>query len=491
MGGSADLSKALIEIATPESRSPRQVVCYELANERLLQEALASNHPVDQWSLIKSNSDAYGHTLGQHESYDMRVAQGPLLIAWWIGLILLLLPLLLYRVVASIWLGSMLLLSLGIRKIEGIRTTSKTPQPRVDDLHSADCLLGFPMAPWQWSLAASGLHAPIVWLFGLLLNAVALRPHRKKASAFFASRCLLDGAGHLDSDARFWVSARAALVDKQIGFGSYNQHRPIFRCDSLLRKLLASPYWSLNQYASLFNPIQRIEIAIGDSGLCQQSQWLRIGATALVLDWVEQTDDPNTIQLKSVSEATREFARDWMLIRSVPDRFGTDFRAREISRVYLRSIKSWLDKRPDAPREAWEIIELWQMTLNQIDSIPKNQGQPPMLLVGRIDWISKLWLIQQLDENTVWSVKKKIDIRYHELSDQGYYQQLLDKLQLSPLITDREIDKAMRVPPSDSPAWRRGNLIRELSDAQSSLVVGWESASYELEGQAYVARFLR
>jgi proteasome accessory factor A len=131
------------------------------------------------------------------------------------------------------------------------------------------------------------------------------------------------------------------------------------------------------------------------------------------------------------------------------------------------------------------------MTLNQIDSIPKNQGQPPMLLVGRIDWISKLWLIQQLDENTVWSVKKKIDIRYHELSDQGYYQQLLDKLQLSPLITDREIDKAMRVPPSDSPAWRRGNLIRELSDAQSSLVVGWESASYELEGQAYVARFLR
>ena len=27
MGGSADLSTALIEIATPETRSPRQVVC--------------------------------------------------------------------------------------------------------------------------------------------------------------------------------------------------------------------------------------------------------------------------------------------------------------------------------------------------------------------------------------------------------------------------------------------------------------------------------
>lgn len=494
MGGSADLSKALIEIATPETRSPRQVVCYQLANEKLLQAALASNHPADQWSLIKSNSDAYGHTLGQHESYDMRIAQGPWLIAWWGGLVLLLMPLLFYRALASLWLGLMLLLSICIRTIQGVRAKAKTPQPKLEDLQSADCLLGFPMAPWQWILAASGLrrlHSPIVWLFGLLLNAVALRPHRKKASAFLASRCLLDGAGHLDSDARFWVSARAAVVDKQIGFGSYNQHRPIFRCDALLRKLLAGPYWSLNQYASLFKPKQRIEIAIGDSGLCQQSQWLRLGATALVLDWVEQTDEPNVIQLKSVTEATREFARDWMLVRSVPDRLGNDFRAREISRVYLRSLKSWLEKRPDVPREAWEIIELWQMTLNQIDTIPKNQGQPPMLLVGRIDWISKLWLIQQLDKNTDWSVKKKIDIRYHELSDQGYYQQLLDKLQLPPLISDREIDRAMRVPPLDSPAWRRGNLIRELSDAQSNLVIGWESASYELEGEQYTAQFPR
>lgn len=494
MGGSADLSRALIEVATPETRSPRQVVCYQLANERILQDALASKRPVDQWSLIKSNSDAYGHTLGQHESYDMRIAQGPLLVAWWIGLLLLLIPLLIYRAVASLWLGTMLLLSICIRTIRGVRRDSENATPRLDDLQSPDCLLGFPMAPWQWLLAAAGLrrlHSPIVWLFGLLLTAVALRPHRKKASAFLASRCLLDGAGHLDSDSRFWVSARAAVVDQQIGFGSYNQHRPIFRCDPLLRKLLSGPYWNLSQFASLFHPVQRIEIAIGDSGLCQQSQWLRIGATALVLDWVEQTHEPNVIELKSVAEATCEFARDWMLVRSVPDRFGQDFRAREISRVYLRSLKSWLERKADVPREAWEIIELWQMTLNQIDMIPKNQGQPPILLVGRLDWISKLWLIQQMDKSTDWSIKKKIDIRYHELSDQGYYQQLVDQLQLPPLISDREVQRAMRVPPSDSPAWRRGNLIRELGDSQCNLVVGWESAQYDLEGQHYIVQFPR
>jgi len=493
-GGSPDLSTALIEVATPESYSPRDVVCYQLANEKILQSALEATRPSQDWSLIKSNSDAYGHTLGQHESYDMQIAKGPWLLAWWVGLILLLPLLLIYRAIASLWLGCMLSLALLIRCFQRTSIQPTESHASLEDLQSPEKLLGCPMANWQWMLAASvlrGLHSPIVWLFGCLLSTVALRPHRKKASAFLASRCLLDGAGHLDTEARFWVSSRAATVDRQIGFGSYNKHRPIFRCDPMLKKLLAGPYWSISHYAKLFNPTQRIEIAIGDSGLCQQSQWLRIGATALILDWVEQCQEPDAVELRSATDATREFARDWMLVRSVMDRSGHEFRAREILRIYLRSLKRWLEKRSDVPREAWEIIELWQMTLNQIDTIPKNLGQPPMLLVGRIDWISKLWLIQQLDKNTDWSIKKKIDIRYHELSDQGYHRQLIDVLQLPPLIGDKEIERATRVPPTNSPAWRRGNLIREFGDSQSDLIVGWESASYRLEDTHYRVSFRR
>ena len=495
MGGSADLSTALIEIATPETRSPRQVVCYQLANEQILQEALEAHRPSQDWSLIKSNSDAYGHTLGQHESYDMRIAQGPWLIAWWIGLALLLLPLLLYRCLAALWLGSMLLISLGHRGL-GMAGwgNDKTSASKLDSLQSHDCLLGFPMAPWQWILGAWGLrqlHAPIVWLFGLLLYTVALRPHRRNASAFLASRCLLDGAGYLDPESKFWISSRAATVDREIGFGSYNAHRPIFRCDPLLRKLLSGPYWSLTNFFELLGPIQRIEIAIGDSGMCQQSQWLRLGSTALVLDWVEQNPSVEAIQLRSPTTAIREYARDWMLVRSMPDRKGLEYKSRDLSRIYLRTLKSWLEKKSEVPREAWEIIELWQMTLNQIDAMPKNQNQPPMLLVGRIDWISKLWLLQQLGKETDWTVKKKIDIRYHELTSEGYFRQLLENLQLSPLVSEQEIQLAMRMPPAESPAWRRGTWIREFADSESKIAVSWEKASYELDGENYSVLFRR
>jgi proteasome accessory factor A len=259
----------------------------------------------------------------------------------------------------------------------------------------------------------------------------------------------------------------------------------------LLRKLLSGPYWSLTNFFELLGPIQRIEIAIGDSGMCQQSQWLRLGSTALVLDWVEQNPTVEAIQLRSATTAIREYARDWMLVRSMPDRKGLDYKSRDLSRIYLRTLKSWLEKKSEVPREAWEIIELWQMTLNQIDAMPKNQNQPPMLLVGRIDWISKLWLLQQLGKDTDWSVKKKIDIRYHELTSEGYFRQLMENLQLSPLVSEQEIQLAMRMPPADSPAWRRGNWIREFADSDSKIAVSWEKASYELEGENYSVLFRR
>jgi len=112
-----------------------------------------------------------------------------------------------------------------------------------------------------------------------------------------------------------------------------------------------------------------------------------------------------------------------------------------------------------------------------------------MVLVGRIDWLSKLWLLHQMESDTAWAIKKKIDIRYHELSDQGYHRQLANYLQLSPIVNDGEIERARRAPPSDSPARRRGNLIREMSEGASELRVDWRSASYDLEGVHYHVHF--
>jgi Pup amidohydrolase len=553
-GASADLTSSLFETATPECTSPRDVVAYALANEQLLERALAKRRSQPEWALIKSNSDAHGHTLGQHESYDMQIATGGWRIAWWLGLLGLLPGLLVYRLIALLWMA----LVYGLWGLEqwGVRlwlryqphrprvtkptktidhTESDRPQSgdalssvrssrSEQDFDTADDLMSdreiaktapaeaatvpqkgfvnedserigvspfYISARWM-QVAAFGLrclHQPIAFWFGVLIRCVALRPQRRILGGLFASRCVIDGAGYVDEERRFWVSHRASQVDRMIGFGSYGGTRPMFRCDAMLREMFAGSPWSLTRYFRLFRGRQRIELAIGDSGMCQQSQYLRFGMTALALDWAEYARPTNAPQLRSSLQAIREFAKDWMLVRTVPDRRGIGQSAKDIQRGYLRQIKQWLESRTDVPQEAWEIIEQWQTTLNQLVMKPSDSGDLPMLLVGRIDWLSKLWVLHQLEPDTAWQVKKKIDIRYHELSEHGYHRQLAEFLQLAPIVRDEEIERARRAPPVDSPACRRGNLIRELASGASELRVDWRSAQYELDGVKYQVRF--
>ncbi len=494
VGGIADVHGALFEIATPECTSPRDLLKYQMANEQLLEEAFAADHSPDHWALVKSNTDGQGHTLGQHESFDMRIAQGPWLIAWWLGLLVLLPAILAYRLLASIWMMTvyaMCGISRGLHfmlhrvlaaianRTHSAKDTNDGLRPPVHD--------PFFTAFWM-EVAATGLrclHAPIVWSFACLIRAVALHPQRRALAGFLASRCILDGAGYVDEQSRYWISQRASTINSMIGFGSYGRTKPLFRCDPLLRDLLAGPFHSLHRFLGLFHRRQRIELAIGDSGMCQQAQYLRYGVTSLVLDMVEFGEHKSLPRLLNPVEAVVEYARDWMLIRTVSDLHARQQSAKEVQRAYANACKKWMEDRRDTHREAWQLLDLWQATLNQLILRPKEESSVPMTLVGRVDWISKLWLIQQMDPGAAWEIRKKIDIRYHELSPEGYHRKLSELVQIAPIVRDDELERARRGPPGDSPAQRRGNLIREFADSSSDLRVDWRSASYELEGTRY------
>jgi proteasome accessory factor A len=524
LGASANTNEALLELATPETSSPKELVAYQLANEQLIAEASLSSKGGGRGPWMKANVDAFGHTMGQHESYDMRIASGGWLIAWWFGLIMLFPLVVLYRVAVMVWFATLV----GCKYLAMWATRyAKRVAGREDELESGEQvgsgeqrlsvreylgrwnkLWGMRLSDWELRFAAWGvrwLHLPLVSFFYVLIWVVALRVHRQKLSAFLASRCILDGAGYLDEESRYWISLRAAGVDRVVGFGSYNKHRPMFRCDPMLRELLDTSDWTFRSYGRLFWPVQRIELAIGDSGMCQQSQWLRFGTTALVLDWIEQSQAKQAIEFRRIPEVMREYARDWMLVRSVGDRSGNEHKAKDVSRSYLRGVKRWLEQQSDVPREAWEIIEQWQITLNQLVLSPSHRSEEsaselPMMLVGRLDWLSKLWLLQQLsskesggDLQLQRAVRKKIDLRYHELSSQGYHRQLEATLGNAPMVNARELDRAKRSPPSGSSAWRRGSLIREMQgvDGELGLVVEWNWGRYYLDGDLYVVNFRR
>ena len=499
-GFSADLNNVLLELATPECKSPRELISYQIALEELLSDTIRKTLPDQEIHLLRGTADAHGHTYGQHESYEMQIAKGWWLVGWRTGL-LLMLPLVIgYRFLAAVWIFCIWLLGRATIQVASLRSRWN----RYRRMHSAPG--GHPTTMSQkkhlWSLhprwlgmCAGGLrvlHWPLAYALWGLIYCFALVSHRRHLSAFFASRCIIDGAGYLDSENRYWVSVRSAMVNSVIGFGSYGKERPIFRCDSWLRGLCIGPLWSVGNYFSLFRERQRVEIAIGDSGMCEQSQYVRFGATALVLDLVEKSS-PQLPRLNSVVESIGRFAKDWKLVASVRERAARGalerrWTALDIQHSYATAVRHFLQSKSNIPIEAWKILDQWQTTLNQL--LPTdNESNLPKNMLGRIDWLSKLWLLHQMKTEVSWEVRKKIDLRYHEISNEGYHRRLLGMLGLPLILNANEIARAHRSPPLNSPATRRGYIIREFSQPECKLRVDWTHAEFFVEGEKRSVRF--
>ncbi len=512
-GASAEARDPLIESATPECNSPRALLTYQIANEQLIAETLEKTcHDVDA-GLIKSCSDAHGHCFGQHESYEVEIGRGWRLHAWRAGLIGLLPVLILYRLTSAIWF----LLIWMLAAIHGYcslwyagvamhvaqwwnRTKSPSSPSEQLDAPEFEPTENDGPSPWlggrrsvRWVIVCAFglrlLHTPLAGLLWLNIWCFALRPQRRMLNAFFASRCIIDGAGHLDRDNRFWISQRGSVVNAIIGYGSYRSSRPIFRCDSWLRELCSGAPWSPRGYFQLFRSRQRVEIAIGDSGLCEQSQYVRIGATTLVLDLVERRTNIFLPELVDPVGAIGRFSRDWMMLSSVSDKTRTQWTALDIQHAYAAAVRSMLQSASQVPIEAWKILDQWQTTINQLRP-SDDETHAPRSMLGRIDWLSKLWLLQQLPPSASWQLRKKVDIRYHELGENGYHRRLTENLKLAPILDEAEIAKARRVPPAGSPASQRGYLIREFSDPDAELNVDWSHATYRVEGVKKRSQFV-
>ena len=88
-------------------------------------------------------------------------------------------------------------------------------------------------------------------------------------------------------------------------------------------------------------------------------------------------------------------------------------------------------------------------------------------LVGRVDWASKLWLLESFREaeQLEWHdpTLKSLDLEYHNLrSDRGLYFGLLEEGRVPRMTTDKAIALAMEHPPRNTRAFGRGELVRHL-----------------------------
>ena len=106
------------------------------------------------------------------------------------------------------------------------------------------------------------------------------------------------------------------------------------------------------------------------------------------------------------------------------------------------------------------VLREWESVLNDL------RGDYAKL-VGRVDWASKLWLLEafreaeKLEWDDPWL--KSLDLEYHNVDpNKGLYFGLQDEGRVPRLTTDAAVALAEERPPRNTRAFGRGELIRRL-----------------------------
>ncbi|MFV2068843.1 MAG: proteasome accessory factor PafA2 family protein [Pirellulales bacterium] len=485
----------LIEGATPECRGPREALAYQRAQDRLLAEAAEASRVSGEVCLIKNDRDSRDNVYGAQENYEAVLAKGFRLWVWRAGLALL------FPWTVITWLGILLCVLATLAYFSAaalfyllVRGASTQPQNLALLLFGRDLAEGretcIHVPVWLEStlqVITRVVTAPLAASLYLLLQLTAFCHLRHPLLPFLVSRSIITGAGLVDSEGRFQLSDKGPAINCVLGFGGMFKDRPIFTMGHFLKSIYAEAWFSPREYFRLFTARQRLQIGLGDSNMCETAEYLRVGMTLLVLDAIEagMLDDHPRIQ--SPIRALHAICRDATLKHAVALRGDGPATALQIQQYYQNVCREYLEQQKDAPPEAWEVLDRWNQVLRELEELAEG-GKSPVHLIGRVDWVTKKFLLDQAAAEATWHERKKIDIRYHELSPNGYFEMLKSTGTVPRIVGDDELQRALRNPPADSPATTRGHYIREFADGGERLAVNWKTVTI---GQGWRAKVIR
>ncbi len=467
----------LLEGATAECRSPGAALLYQRAQDALLVQALpdaerrlAAGGRSVELSLRKNCVDAEGNVYGAQENYEAELARGPALWAWRVG-VASLLPLAAVSVLGTwavallgIVLAFVLLVPFGVlgsvservarlplhRELFSNRETHVLERKMGRTLAAVERVLWFPtLLPFFWLSAALG--------FGRV---------RRAALPFLVTRPVLTGTGTLDAQGRLGLSEKGPHICRASRRSVVSEDRAIWDNGNLCKSVMGLAMFRGHRFASLFARRQRFQLGLSDSNVTQVAELLKLGTTTLVLDMAEAGVLDDLPPLRRPVEALHAVVADPQL-RAEIEWAGRRQRAIEVQRCYWERARTFVRDSATPSMEAAEIVELWGRTLDGLERDPASQ-------VGRVDWVTKRFLLETAGAGESWAVRKTIDLTMHQLGPRGTLAGL-EAAELAPrLVSQPEVEQAIGEPPPDSPAQRRSRLIRELAEVDQEVTVYWD-----------------
>jgi proteasome accessory factor A len=150
---------------------------------------------------------------------------------------------------------------------------------------------------------------------------------------------------------------------------------------------------------------------------------------------------------------------------------GREACALDIQREYLSKARDFTDRR-GADESARRVLELWERTLDAVDSGNLDD------VAREIDWVTKFQLIERYRAKHDLPLSSarvaQLDLAYHDVHrGRGLYYLLQRRGAVVRAARDIDIFEAKSVPPQTTRARLRGEFIRRAQERRRDFTVDW------------------
>jgi proteasome accessory factor A len=237
--------------------------------------------------------------------------------------------------------------------------------------------------------------------------------------------------------------------------------------------------------------LARLHCIFFDNTLCHVASLLKVGVTQIILAMIEAGVTKLDLLLDDPVSTVVHWSHGADLQSRSRLVSGEEVTAVELQRRFLEEARACAERGVlDTVPRYGEILDLWEDTLRKLQA-----GDLPSL-VGRLDWVLKLHVIERSLEqhgDLDWGSPeiKYLDLLYGNLDPvEGLYWHYEHSGVVERVVGEEEINRFVHDPPEDTRAWTRAMLLRVLGDGQVSQI-DWDGMTVRLGRENAGAEVIR
>jgi proteasome accessory factor A len=304
----------------------------------------------------------------------------------------------------------------------------------------------------------------------LMDRAVPFSRVAHNAIPHFVTRQIYTGAGKVGSEApgadfvEFQVTQRADFFEEEIGLET-TLKRPIVNTRD-------EPHCDAQKY-------RRLHVILGDANLSEVANFLKVGATALVLamiedDWFARQGRDYT--LAAPVRAMRQVSYDLSLAQPLALASGRSMTALEVQWEHLDLARKYSEDMGlgavGGDDVGGEILARWEQVLTGLEA-------DPMGLANKLDWVAKYRMVSGYRERhgLRWSDPRLLamDLQYHDVRPE---RSLYARAGVERLLRPTDVERAMTEPPTTTRAYFRGRCLQRWPQAIAA--ANWDSLVFDI-----------